>query len=79
MNQETELGPSEVLLVYARWGCGACWPCLRRMENLCEAAAGDLGGHGDGTDAALTSYHAIKRWLPFGARCTSPPGGRFPS
>jgi propanol-preferring alcohol dehydrogenase len=85
------------MLVYARWGCGACWPCLQGMENLCETAAGDLGGHGGGvgrdgglaeymvvpsarylvpigdldpvaaaplTDAALTSYHAIKRWLP---------------
>ena len=85
------------VLVYARWGCGACWPCLQGMENLCETAAGDLGGHGGGvgrdgglaeymvvpsarylvpigdldpvaaaplTDAALTSYHAIKRWLP---------------
>ena len=36
------------VLVYARWGCGACWPCLRGMENLCETAAGDLGGHGSG-------------------------------
>jgi propanol-preferring alcohol dehydrogenase len=85
------------VLVYVRWGCGACWPCLQGMENLCETAAGDLGGHRGGvgrdgglaeymvvpsarylvpipdldpvaaaplTDAALTSYHAIKRWLP---------------
>ena len=85
------------VLVYARWGCGACWPCQQGMENLCEGAAGDLDGHGGGvgrdgglaeymvvpsarylvpipdldpvaaaplTDAALTSYHAIKRWLP---------------
>jgi alcohol dehydrogenase, propanol-preferring len=36
------------VLVYARWGCGACWPCLQGMENLCETAAGDLGGHGGG-------------------------------
>jgi propanol-preferring alcohol dehydrogenase len=85
------------VLVYARWGCGVCWPCLQGMENLCETPAGNLGGHGGGvgrdgglaeymvvpsarylvpiedldpaaaaplTDAALTSYHAIKRWLP---------------
>ncbi|HWM96021.1 MAG TPA: alcohol dehydrogenase catalytic domain-containing protein, partial [Streptosporangiaceae bacterium] len=85
------------VLVYARWGCGACWPCLQGMENLCETPAGDLGGHGGGVgrdgglaeymvvpsarylvpipdldpvaaaplaDAALTAYHAIKRWLP---------------
>jgi len=85
------------VLVYARWGCGACWPCLQGMENLCETPTGDLGGHGGGVgrdgglaeymvvpsarylvpipdldpvaaaplaDAALTSYHAIKRWLP---------------
>jgi propanol-preferring alcohol dehydrogenase len=85
------------VLVYARWGCGACSPCLQGMENLCEIPAGDLGGHGGGVgrdgglaeymvvpsarylvpipdldpvaaaplaDAALTAYHAIKRWLP---------------
>jgi alcohol dehydrogenase, propanol-preferring len=88
------VSPGDRVLVYARWGCGTCWPCLQGMENLCETAAGELGGHGGGvgrdgglaeymvvpsarylvpigdldpvaaaplTDAALTSYHAIKR------------------
>ena len=49
------------VLVYARWGCGACWPCLQGMENLCETPAGDLGGHGGGVgrDGGLAEYMVV--------------------
>jgi alcohol dehydrogenase, propanol-preferring len=48
-------------LVYSRWGCGTCWHCLQGMENLCEAAAGDLGGHGGGVgrDGGLAEYMVV--------------------
>jgi D-arabinose 1-dehydrogenase-like Zn-dependent alcohol dehydrogenase len=49
------------VLVYARCGCGVCWPCLQGMENLCETAAGDLGGHGGGVgrDGGLAEHMVV--------------------
>lgn len=49
------------VLVYARWGCGTCWHCLRGMENLCETAARGTGGHGGGVgrDGGLASYMVV--------------------
>src|SRR5581483_9098255 len=31
-------GPPEGtrVLVYSRWGCGECWPCLQGMDNGCQ-------------------------------------------
>jgi alcohol dehydrogenase, propanol-preferring len=49
------------VLVYARWGCGTCWRCLRGMENLCETAARETGGHGGGVghDGGLATYMVV--------------------
>jgi propanol-preferring alcohol dehydrogenase len=79
------------VVVYSRWGCGACWQCANGRDNAC--ARTQHGAHGAGlgrdggladyvlvpaarylvpapgldpvhaaplTDAALTSYHAVK-------------------
>jgi len=79
------------VVVYSRWGCGACWQCANGRDNAC--ARTQYGAHGAGlgrdggladyllvpaarylvpapgldpvnaaplTDAALTSYHAVK-------------------
>jgi D-arabinose 1-dehydrogenase-like Zn-dependent alcohol dehydrogenase len=68
------------VLVYARWGCGACWPCLQGdVEPLRGRGGRPWRPRRWGPTPRSPLYHAIKRWLPFGARCTSPPGGRFPS
>jgi propanol-preferring alcohol dehydrogenase len=64
----TALGPGargvsegDRVLVYARWGCGTCWRCLRGMENLCETAARETGGHGGGVghDGGLATYMVV--------------------
>jgi D-arabinose 1-dehydrogenase-like Zn-dependent alcohol dehydrogenase len=49
------------VLVYARWGCGVCWPCLQGAENLCETPAGNLGGHGGGVgrDGGLAEHMVV--------------------
>jgi len=79
------------VVVYSRWGCGACWQCANGRDNACArtqhtahgAGLGRDGGLADYvlvptsrylvpapgldpvhaaplTDAALTSYHAVK-------------------
>ena len=83
------------VVVYSRWGCGACWQCANGRDNAC--ARTQRGPHGGGlgrdgglaeyllvpsarylvpapgldlvgaaplSDAALTSYHAVKLSLP---------------
>ena len=49
------------VLVYARWGCGTCWHCLRGAENLCETPARPAGGHGGGVgrDGGLAGYMVV--------------------
>jgi propanol-preferring alcohol dehydrogenase len=49
------------VVVYSRWGCGCCWPCLHGMENRCERPAADLGGHGGGVgrDGGLAEYMLV--------------------
>ena len=92
------LGPSaagfsegDAVVVYSRWGCGACWHCANGRDNACARTIGGPHGAGLGrdgglaeyllvpsarflvpaprldpvlaaplTDAALTSYHAVK-------------------
>ena len=38
----------ERVVVYARWGCGACWQCARGWENICERPASSCRHHGAG-------------------------------
>lgn len=51
------LSVGDQVLVYARWGCSACWHCLQGMENLCQRTA-ELGSHGAGVgrDGGLAEY-----------------------
>jgi alcohol dehydrogenase, propanol-preferring len=46
------------VLVYSRWGCGACWQCVQGRENLCERSIQELGGYGGGIgrDGGLAEY-----------------------
>ena len=46
------------MLVYSRWGCGACWQCVQGRENLCERSIKELGGYGGGIgrDGGLAEY-----------------------
>jgi propanol-preferring alcohol dehydrogenase len=79
------------VVVYSRWGCGACWQCANGRDNACARTQHSAHGAGLGrdggladyllvpssrylvpapdldpvhaaplTDAALTSYHAVK-------------------
>jgi propanol-preferring alcohol dehydrogenase len=79
------------VVVYSRWGCGACWQCANGRDNACARTQRSAHGAGLGrdggladyllvpssrylvpapdldpvraaplTDAALTSYHAVK-------------------
>ena len=49
------------MLVYSRWGCGACWQCVQGRENLCDRSAKELGGHGGGAghDGGLAEYMVV--------------------
>jgi alcohol dehydrogenase, propanol-preferring len=49
------------VLVYSRWGCGACWHCRQGMENVCERSAAELGGHGGGVgrDGGLAEFMIV--------------------
>src|SRR4051794_10677392 len=60
-----ELGPGatgvtegQPVLVYSRWGCGACWQCVQGRENVCERSIRELGGYGGGIgrDGGLADY-----------------------
>ena len=46
------------VLVYSRWGCGACWQCVQGRENVCERSIQELGGFGGGIgrDGGLADY-----------------------
>jgi alcohol dehydrogenase, propanol-preferring len=54
----TGLAEGRRVLVYSRWGCGACWHCVQGRENLCERSIADLGGYGGGIgrDGGLAEY-----------------------
>lgn len=49
------------VLVYSRWGCGACWNCVQGRENLCDRSPQELGGHGGGAgrDGGLAEYMVV--------------------
>src|SRR3954447_22277361 len=40
----TGVAEGQRVLVYSRWGCGACWQCVQGRENLCERSIQELGG-----------------------------------
>ncbi len=42
------VGEGDRVVVYARWGCGVCWQCLRGWENICERPVASVGYHGAG-------------------------------
>jgi propanol-preferring alcohol dehydrogenase len=46
------------VLVYSRWGCGACWHCVQGRENVCARSIAELGGYGGGIgrDGGLADY-----------------------
>jgi len=52
------VSPGDRVLVYSRWGCGACWHCVQGRENLCARSIADLGGYGGGIgrDGGLAEY-----------------------
>jgi alcohol dehydrogenase, propanol-preferring len=52
------VSPGDRVLVYSRWGCGACWHCVQGRENLCAASIAELGGYGGGIgrDGGLAEY-----------------------
>jgi propanol-preferring alcohol dehydrogenase len=54
----TGVSEGERVVVFARWGCGACWACVQGMENLCVRTVKELGGHGAGVgrDGGLAEY-----------------------
>jgi propanol-preferring alcohol dehydrogenase len=57
----TGVAVGDRVLVYSRWGCGACWHCRQGMENVCERSAAELGGHGGGVgrDGGLADYMVV--------------------
>ena len=54
----TGVAEGQRVLVYSRWGCGACWQCVQGRENLCERSIQELGGYGGGIgrDGGLAEY-----------------------
>ena len=87
----TGVAVGDPVVVYSRWGCGACWQCANGRDNVCARTQRSAHGAGLGrdgglaeyllvpasrylvsaagldpvhaaplTDAALTSYHAVK-------------------
>ncbi len=57
----TGVAVGDRVLVYSRWGCGACWYCRQGMENVCERSAAELGGHGGGAgrDGGLAEFMVV--------------------
>src|SRR4051794_21514625 len=54
----TGVAEGQRVLVYSRWGCGACWQCVQGRENICERTVQELGGFGGGIgrDGGLAEY-----------------------
>jgi alcohol dehydrogenase, propanol-preferring len=57
----TGVAVGDRVLVFSRWGCGACWHCRQGMENVCERSSAELGGHGGGVgrDGGLADYMVV--------------------
>jgi propanol-preferring alcohol dehydrogenase len=57
----TGVAEGQSVLVYSRWGCGACWQCVQGRENLCERSIAELGGFGGGIgrDGGLADYVVV--------------------
>ena len=49
------------VLVYSRWGCGHCVPCLQGMDNACQGPISDQRGFGGGVgcDGGLAEYMLV--------------------
>jgi propanol-preferring alcohol dehydrogenase len=44
------------VVVYARWGCGACWQCANGRDNACVQTAKGPHGAGLGRDGGLAEH-----------------------
>ena len=46
----------DAVVVYSRWGCGACWQCANGRDNACARTLGGPHGGGLGRDGGLADY-----------------------
>ena len=46
----------EPVVVYSRWGCGACWACVNGRDNACARTQRGPHGGGLGRDGGLAEY-----------------------
>lgn len=44
------------VVVYSRWGCGACWQCANGRDNACARTQRTAHGAGLGRDGGLADY-----------------------
>jgi alcohol dehydrogenase, propanol-preferring len=50
------LAVGDPVVVYSRWGCGACWQCANGRDNACARTQHSAHGAGLGHDGGLADY-----------------------
>jgi propanol-preferring alcohol dehydrogenase len=46
----------DAVVIYSRWGCGACWQCANGRDNACARTQYSAHGAGLGRDGGLADY-----------------------